>query len=810
MRCIMNMTAKILKTVSSLIVGASIFLCPLSVLAAGYASLSQGVSISPETVILGQDFSVSFTLKEVRGEAKTFENVAVAIHQADNSFLFDFAMYDNVTIPAYGTWSETATNHLYADKPPGTYKVVVKGRVGGEWFDFDTVDNGVNPRTFTAVSPEGYASVSGGLTVSPSTVYLDQDFTISFTLKEVRGASKTFDHVAIAILDSSNNFVFDFVMYDNVTISAYGTWGRSPTNYIYADRLPGTYKAVVRGNVGGEWFDFDTTGSGVNPRAFTVVKPEGYASVSEGINISPPPVVIDQDFEVSFTLKEVRGASKTFEQIAVAIHDANNSFLFDFATYDNVTIPAYGTWSETATNHLYADRPPGTYNVLIKGKVGGEWFDFDTVDGGVNPKEFIAVKEEGYASVSEGINISHTPVIIDQYFEISFTIKEIRGNSKTFDQIAIAILDSDGNSLFDFAMFYNVMISAYGTWSESATNKIYPDKPPGTYKAVIRGKVDGEWFDFDTTGNGVNPVEFNVARSEDYAVPTIAQWPMEGAPGTEFEQWGTGFTPGSTVTLHFQTPEGTESGTLRVSTDAGGGFNVTYPSSLNKPPGVYTWWAVDNATGEKCIALKYTITQSTVSAIARVTAYDSVSGNSVQNAAVTLGSAVEETNSAGSATFSDVSSGEHELEITADGYLAYHTTISLPEKGTTLLRYGLIPTSVITGDKLVVTDVKSYPSNRNRPAFFLDGVDFHVGFSADVHWNGKTPGKVRFITPKDSHDETSAGHIFNMGQDFGAGGRLTVVAVSQDGTESDPFDANIEVMPLPREKRIFDEAVGGR
>ena len=49
----------------------------------GYASVS-AQSISPSPVILGQNFNVNFTLKEVNGASKTFDQVAVAILRSDN------------------------------------------------------------------------------------------------------------------------------------------------------------------------------------------------------------------------------------------------------------------------------------------------------------------------------------------------------------------------------------------------------------------------------------------------------------------------------------------------------------------------------------------------------------------------------------------------------------------------------------------------------------------------------------------------------------------------------------------------------
>lgn len=128
-----------------------LFGLPASAIADGYASVSGGVAVSPSTVTIGQDFSISFTLKEVRGAAKIFDNVAVAILRSDNSKVFDFAMYSSVSIGANDTWNRTATNYLFATQPPGSYKVVIRGQYQGQWFDFDTTGSGVNPKTFTAV-----------------------------------------------------------------------------------------------------------------------------------------------------------------------------------------------------------------------------------------------------------------------------------------------------------------------------------------------------------------------------------------------------------------------------------------------------------------------------------------------------------------------------------------------------------------------------------------------------------------------------------------------------------------------------------
>jgi len=89
----------------------------------------------------------------------------------------------------------------------------------------------------------------------------------------------------------------------------------------------------------------------------------------------------------------------------------------------------------------------------------------------------------------------------------------------------------------------------------------------------------------------------------------IAQAPMAGLPGTNFTERGTGFTPNSTATLHFKKPDGTEYPTMQQPVDAIGHFEITYNAPLDKPPGTYTWWAVDGVTGAKSNEVAYVITQ---------------------------------------------------------------------------------------------------------------------------------------------------------------------------------------------------------
>ena len=126
------------------------------------------------------------------------------------------------------------------------------------------------------------------------------------------------------------------------------------------------------------------------------------------------------------------------------------------------------------------------------------------------------------------------------------------------------------------------------------------DKEPGQY---IWWAVDGP------TGISSNQVTYTI--EEPPVNPTIAQSPMSGVPGTTFTQWGTGFTPNSTATLHFKKPDGTEYPTQQQAMDSSGHFETQYTAPADKEPGQYIWWAVDGPTGISSNQVTYTIEEPT-------------------------------------------------------------------------------------------------------------------------------------------------------------------------------------------------------
>lgn len=116
----------------------------------GLAKVNQGISVTPSTVRRGQSVTVIFHLKELAGASIQYDTVTVAVLDQSNRFKFDLEWKANFSIPANGEKSYMVAS-ARMDLPPGTYKLVARGRVT-DWFDFQTTNGGVNGKTFTVTN----------------------------------------------------------------------------------------------------------------------------------------------------------------------------------------------------------------------------------------------------------------------------------------------------------------------------------------------------------------------------------------------------------------------------------------------------------------------------------------------------------------------------------------------------------------------------------------------------------------------------------------------------------------------------------
>lgn len=100
-------------------------------------------------------------------------------------------------------------------------------------------------------------------------------------------------------------------------------------------------------------------------------------------------------------------------------------------------------------------------------------------------------------------------------------------------------------------------------------------------------------------------------------------------------------------------------------------------------------------------------------------------------------------------------------------------------------------------DRPVVQSLSSAYFDAARPARFLSEVPVDVAVTASVDWQGRSPGEIQFLRNGTPLSGTQYTRVFNVGQDFGVGGGLEVVAVAADGTRSLPKRANFELIPVP-------------
>jgi len=118
----------------------------------GYASVSQGVTVSSNPVVSGSDFTGTFTLKETNGSSIIFESIVCAITNTNNTFVRDMVIKGPITISANGTYNYSSTLSWRSTDGTGNFRAWARGKVaGGEWFDFSTY-GGTNPKDFQVVS----------------------------------------------------------------------------------------------------------------------------------------------------------------------------------------------------------------------------------------------------------------------------------------------------------------------------------------------------------------------------------------------------------------------------------------------------------------------------------------------------------------------------------------------------------------------------------------------------------------------------------------------------------------------------------
>ncbi|MBM3712836.1 MAG: CHAP domain-containing protein [Actinobacteria bacterium] len=124
------------------------------------------------------------------------------------------------------------------------------------------------------------------------------------------------------------------------------------------------------------------------------------------------------------------------------------------------------------------------------------------------------VVQTGLAKISQGVAIYPSQVIVGNNFQSIFTLQETTGSPVTYAAILCAIVKGTSHAV-DMEVKNNITIPANGSYQYSSTQQWRLTDPIGTYQAVARWKdSNGSWYDFTTTGNGINNKSFSVATNQ--------------------------------------------------------------------------------------------------------------------------------------------------------------------------------------------------------------------------------------------------------------------------------------------------------
>ncbi len=175
-------------------------------------------------------------------------------------------------------------------------------------------------------------------------------------------------------------------------------------------------------------------------------------------------------------------------------------------------------------------------------------------------------------------------------------------------------------------------------------------------------------------------------------------------------------------------------------------------------------------------------------------------GNPIADANVTVpGKPIIQTNSSGQFSFSNLYSGQTTVMVDKSGYYPVTQMVTINSGSTTYINISM--TQQASGTNPVVVDVSSQYCNLNKHVYYLNGVSLSQNFAVTVDWKGHTPGMVRWTTPTNTYDTscpgTTVSKTFNVGSEFGTGGKLSIVAIAGDSSQSANKTANFDVIPPP-------------
>jgi len=183
------------------------------------------------------------------------------------------------------------------------------------------------------------------------------------------------------------------------------------------------------------------------------------------------------------------------------------------------------------------------------------------------------------------------------------------------------------------------------------------------------------------------------------------------------------------------------------------------------------------------------------------TVYNKNTGQPVAAAEITVaGTYATQSNDQGYFSFSGLPTGSTSIVAAKSGYYVLTQTVIIHSSSSATVNLVLTPQTSSTLPAVV--EVKGKYSGAAKHAYYLHGVPLNETFAATIDWKGYTPYQVKWITPSGTITDTISGttifRTFAMGHDFGAGGKLRVQAMGQDGAvESALYTVNFDVIPMP-------------
>jgi formylglycine-generating enzyme required for sulfatase activity len=205
-----------------------------------------------------------------------------------------------------------------------------------------------------------------------------------------------------------------------------------------------------------------------------------------------------------------------------------------------------------------------------------------------------ATRREIEVTVDETLDPGSVSPVIDQWPDTAPAGSKFIQKGSGFtpnSPVVIHVRREDGSTYTPDPAYADSSGNFYVTFTTS------PHRTPGDYA----------WWAEDVTGALSSELTYTITAPGVASGPANFQDRDSGVPGTDFIQWGYGFTPNGTVTIHVRHPDGSETLAETVTADPEGWFYTVYSAAMDKPSGTYRWWAVDETRGQKSGELSYTI-----------------------------------------------------------------------------------------------------------------------------------------------------------------------------------------------------------